>query len=266
MPHYDWAGVDNSNGYNGYWPNPGVKTDGIPMPAARVGRNGQQPIFIGSIYRDFAAGPGSIWQGIYYQGYETQGNLGPLGSSGGTFSFFIRGSAGTLQFGRCVGCGRTVQSENEAFAWGGTLAGALDYAEVPTAPQNFIVNLDETTGVFTFGVSHPADNGGSNVHSYIREVAINGGGWGGGTTNWGGSYQGVQGNSYAFRIWAVNGVGESVETTSGWLTVPYSGGRRFTTPTVTQPITTRRRITAGAPVELTIKKRLAASGWVDISN
>jgi len=266
VPHYDWAGVDNTNGFNGYWPNPGVKTDGIPMPATRVGRGGAQPIYIGSIYRDFGTGPASVWQGIYYQGYESQGGLGPLGSSGGTFTFFIRGSAGTLQFGRCTGCGRSVQSENEAFSWGGTLAGALDYAEVPTAPQDADAYLDTTTGVFSFGLAGSASDGGSGLTAYIRQMSVNGGAYGSATTSWNSTVQGVQGNTYQFEFWARNGVGDSLSIYTAPQTVPYRGGRRMTGPSASTPLQTTKRFNGSSWVDLTTRKRHNGASFVEISN
>lgn len=265
MGNYQWAQPFNTNGYNGWWSNPGVKTDNIGMPVFRTDRYGNHPFYMGSIHRGYASGPASIWQGIYYAGVETQGGH-LFGNSGGVFSFFIRGSAGTLRFGRDEPAGRSVLSENEAYSWGGTLAGSFDWAEVPTPPQNWTVNFDPGTRLFTFGVNAPADNGNSAIYAYGRETNINGGGWGLGTQNWTEPVEGVPGNSYAFRIWAYNGVGESQPTESGYIAVPYSGGRRATGPTTTTPITTSKRFNGSSFVDLTTRKRYTGTSWVDITN
>lgn len=266
MPNHQWGQPFNTNGFNGYWPNPGVKTDGIPMPTTRLDINGNRPIFVGSIYRGYAAGPASIWHGIYYAGVETQGNY-QFGVSGGDLTFFIRGSAGTLRFGRDEGAGRSVQSENEAFAWGGTLAGSLDWAQVSTQPN--IPQVQSGPGnryiQFPYGWT-TVDQGGSNVHTIIRQMSVDGGGWGYDTTNWAGTFEGSPGHTYRFRFTAVNSVGYSEWSYTPNFFIPYSGGRRMTGPAASTPLTISRRLTASGWVDLTIRKRLTATGWVDISN
>lgn len=265
MGNYHWNGVDNSNGYNGWWPNPGVKTDGIPMPVFRQGRAGN-PFRLGAVHRDYAAGPGSIWQGIYYAGVETQGHT-TFGGSGGQFTFFIRGSSGTLQFGRCVGCGRTVQSENEAFAWGGTLAGSFDWVESPTAPQAFSATLQADQRTINFSAVGSADGGGTGIFAYVRQMQVNGGAWHDQRTDWGTPFVGTPGNSYRFELWAHNNSAlESLSTYTAVINVPYAGGRRATGPTTTTPLTTSKRFNGSAWVDLTTKKRYNGSAFVDISN
>jgi hypothetical protein len=266
MPNHLWGQPFNTNGYNGYWPNPGVKTDGIPMPTARLDVLGNRPIFVGTIYRGYAAGPASIWHGIYYAGVETQGNH-QFGGSGGDLTFFIRGSAGTLRFGRDEGAGRSVLSENEAFAWGGTLAGSMDWAQVPTIP--LIPNSQGGQGnrYLFFGPGWSvADNGGSNVHSIIRQMAIDGGGWGYDTTNWAGTFEGTPGHAYTFRFSAVNSVGYSEWSYTPTYYIPYSGGRRMTGPAASTPLTISKRFNGTSWVDLTTRKRHTGSGFADIGN
>lgn len=262
MPHHNWADVTNSNGYNGYWPNPGVRTNSLLMPTTRPNRLGDRPIRIGTIYRDFASGPGSIWQGIFYQGVETLGEyLFP--TSGGAFDFFIRGSAGTLQFGRCEPCGNTVQSENQVFSWNGMLAGALDYAQVSTEPW---ITHYQSGDKFYFTDWDVADNGGSGIINILREVSIDGGSYGGMTTGWGSTYNGEPGKSYRFRFTARNSVGDS----EWWYTpvywVEHSGGRRMTGAASSTPLTIARRRSGSTWVDLTTRKRHNGTSFVDISN
>lgn len=268
MGNYNWGNSTNNNGYNGYWPNPGVKTVGIPMPSFRLSRYGTRPFYMGSIHRAYGAGPASIWQVIYYAGVETQGGY-TFGDSGGSFDFAIRGSAGTLQFGRCEPCGRSVQSENEAFSWGGTLAGSFDWAECPTPPQSFTATLENggSTGKrFSFGAVGSADNGGSTIHAYVRETQVNGGAWGSATTDWGSYVEATPGNSYRFRLYAANYVSHSQETYTSTIAVPYSGGRRMTGAASSVPLTISRRFDGVNWKDLTIRKRHNGSTFVDITN
>lgn len=272
MGTYRWANALNTNGYNGYWPNPGVKTDAIGMPTFRLSRNGRRPFFVGGIRWMYASGPGSIWNGIYYQppGFgvvETGGNyLFP--ESGGQFTYFIRGSAGTLRFGRDEPAGRTVQSENEAFAWGGTLAGEFDWAEVPTNPQAFDAHL-AADATITFSAVGSADNGNSAISAYIREMRVNGGAWGSQTSDWSSPVAGVRGNTYQFRLFARNGVGDSTDTVDEAFTIPYSGGRRMTAgdpSPASKPLSISRRFNGDVWKDLTIRKRHNGSAFVDITN
>jgi len=260
-----WGQPFNTNGYNGYWPNPGVKTDGIGMPTARLDFYGARPIYIGNIYRGYAAGPGSIWQGIYYQGVETQGGY-VFPSSGGPFTFFIRGSAGTLRFGRDQPAGRQVIAENDGYTWDGTLAGSLDWAEVPTPPQGVNIIYDPATKMLNPVMGASADNGGSGIGSYWREYQVNGGTWVGYGESYASLIPATPGATYRARYWARNGVGNSEPAYTPFVTIPYSGGRRMTGPSASTPITTSKRHDGTAWVDLVTRKRHNGSAWVDISN
>jgi hypothetical protein len=262
VPHHNWADVTNTNGYNGYWPNPGVKTNGIGMPVARVAKNLSQPIYVGNIYRDYAAGPASIWQGIYYQGVETQGGF-LFPSSGGTFDFFIRGSAGTLQFGRCEPCGNSVLSENDAFAWGGTLAGGLDWAQV-SLPVSIDHYQDDDT--FHFSNWSTVDDGGSAITSIWREVSVDGGLYGQVTNAWASDFVGAPGHTYKFAFFARNAVGDSEYSYTNTFTVDYSGGRKMTSSAASVPLTISKRYTGSQWKDLTTRKRHNGAAFVEISN
>lgn len=264
MPQYQWGAVTNTNGYNGYWPNPGVKTTGIGMITTRVDRDGNHPILIGTIHRGFASGPASIWQGIYYRGVETQGGV-KFDESGGSFDFFIRGSAGTLQFGRCEPCGNVVQSENEAFTWGGTLIGSFDFAEVSTEPHVDYELVGETS--FHFDGWDVASNGGSEIYEIRRQMSVDIGAWGSTTTNWGGIYEAAPGHTYQFRFSARNGVGDSEWFEGPIIEVEYGGGRRIKAGG-SAPLTIARRLSATPSTwkDLTTKKRFNGAAFVNINN
>lgn len=267
MGTYTWGQPFNTNGYNGYWPNPGVKTDGIGMPSFRMDRDGERPFYIGDIRPGYASGPTSIWDGIYYAppGYgqvQTEGNY-VFPHSGGSFSYYVRGSAGTLRFGRDETQGRTVQSENQAYAWGGTLAGAFDWAEVPESPS-ITPYLDGRT--FKFSDWWVSDDGDTPVNALAREMSVNGGAYHAYTLGWGDWVEGTPGNTYTFRFSARNAVGWSLWAAAAPITVPYSGGRRMTGSSSSVPLTFRRRFNGDTWVDLTTGKRNNGSTFVEITN
>lgn len=262
MGNYNWADAYNTNGYNGWWSNPGVRTEAIPMPLFRTGYGGAQAWWLAQVYYDWAAGPASIWAGIYYGGYDGSGGLRIVGH-GGVFAFWIRGSAGTLQFGRDPGAGRTVQSENEAFSWAGTLAGSFDYYEFASQPT---FGVTQNGRNFTFWGTGSADNGGATITAYYRRMRVNGGPWTAQTSNWSAPFEGIPGNTYQFELWAENIVGSSVANTSPVYTVPYSGGRRATGSNTSTPLTISRRFNGSNWVDLTTKRRYTGSNWAEITN
>jgi hypothetical protein len=262
---YKWGDPEVTSGFNGPWSNPGVKTNDIPMPSFRLSRNGLRPFYMGGIRRGYASGPASISHGIFYAGVETAGNR-KFNNSGGVMAFFIRGSSGTLYFGRDLGMGNTVISENSGFTWPGTLAGEFDFAEVPTAPTNAIALLGADKKTISFTITASINNGGSAISTYLRETSVNGGPYAGSTTAWHDTFVGIPGNSYRFRFWARNGVGDSQDAYTATVVVPKAGGRRMTGPSSSTPITIAKRFNGSSWVDLSTRKIYKGSAFTDLTN
>lgn len=259
-----WAQPFKTSGWTGYWPQPGVKTNDIPMPTMNINDNGTRPIQIYGIHRGYASGVSPIWQGIYYQGVETQGNRW-FANSGGVMAFFIRGGSGTMYFGRDEPAGRVVIDENGGGTWNGTLAGSLDYCGVPSRP-GISAALQANKRDIRVTVTASTDDGGCGVTEYRVQAAVNGGSYG--TDRVGGSttYTNLtMGNTYAFRASALNGAGRSQWNYTGWIEIPLIGGKRYT-GSAFATINSAKRFNGTAWVDLSTRKRYTGSAWTDITN
>ena len=262
-----WAQPYKTSGWTGYWGQPGVKTNDIPMPTMNYNdTNSQRPIAIYGIARGYASGVSPIWQGIYYRGVETQGSRW-FDQSGGVFAFFIRGGAGTMYFGRDEGAGRIVIDENDGGTWGGTLAGQLDYAGVPSYPSISAVLQSNKRGV-TVTIGASGDDGGSSLTEYRTQYSFDGSAWGGDRVNAGYVINFdnlIMGATYRFRTSSANGVGRSQWNYSGYITIPLIGGRRYS-GSAFDSVLNAKRYTGTAWVDLVTRKRYTGSAWTDIVN
>lgn len=263
MPVHIWASSNNNNASTGYWPQGcHVYTDGIGMPTARLDISGNRPIWIGSIHSYVASG-GGINPVLIYQGVEFGGGNRRFGSSGGTAQFSLRSTGGDMTFGRQTGTGLSVRDARDGYTWGGsTLAGGCDWAQVANAPTSFTSTVNGMS--VTFASPGSSDNGGGTITAYWRQVSINGGAWGGETPNWGSTYTMTPGNTYQFRLYAVNLVGDGPATYTPVINAN-GGGKRYNGSAFV-PLTTAKRFNGSAWVDLSTRKRYNGSAWVDINN
>lgn len=254
---------NNTNGWQSYT-NGFVYTNGYGFPTGNRNDVGNYPIYIGGIRADYLTGNGAHAR-VHYQGVETAGGY-TWQSSGGSGQLRFVASSGTMYFGRNTGNGFTTVSGNDGYTWTGGLCGEFDWATVSTPPRN---QSAAVTGPRQITVTFigPSWNGDSAISQYILQSSINGGSWGGNSSNVNGTlvYNNLTpGYTYRFRITAVNGVGWSDWVYTSTLTA-IGGGKRYS-GTAWGSLATAKRYSGSAWTDLTTRKRYTGSAWTDITN
>lgn len=152
---------------------------------------------------------------------------------------------------------RAVSSEGDG-AW----SSSASVVGIPSAPASISATRDGRTVTVIAGTAS-----GSGVTSYSVQYSSNGGSsWSSAVAMSSQSYTYTTltaGQTYLFRVYATNSIGNSASTTSDEVFVP-AGGKRWTGSAWTAS-TIGRRWTGSAWVDLTTAKRWNGSAWTDLT-
>lgn len=254
---------NNTNGWQAY-PNGFVYTNGYTFPTGNRHRAGNYPLYIGPIRADYLTGPGTHAR-VDYRGVQTAGGY-TWNDSGGTGQLRFVQSSGTMYFGRNTNNGLVTVSGNDGYVWTGGLCGEFDWATVPTVPRNPLATVTGPRQITVTYIS-PSWHGDSAISTYIVQSSINGGAWGGDSSDVNGNlvYNNLTpGSTYRFRIFARNGVGDSDYAYTGTVTA-IGGGKRYS-GSAWGSVLTAKRYSGSTWVDLTTRKRYTGSAWTDLTN
>jgi hypothetical protein len=280
------AGPTNTNAYSGW----GRVWTTMPVPLGRAMHDGLRVIKIDRMYLHGGSG-GSIALIAADDNGSNEANTGFFGSvADGGWNTGWRGltkwfiginsgfrvrfgivHSGTLRYGRHGAGGANIWS-NGGLEWGdASLSGQFGYQQAPAAPD--IISIEKLSdGRVRVRFNGSGDTGDAAITGWVLQYDDNSS-FSSPTTiaSSGTSDLSLQaGKTWYFRAAGRNNVTDHVGRYGPWSGVEsffVSGGGKRRTSSGWQSFNTFERLTGpSSSVELSIKRRLAANGWVDLTN
>lgn len=159
------GGTVNATNWSVYAPG-SVYTPGYSMVTTRQALNGTRPIQLTNWAPDYATG--SYSASLHYPSSVSVNQF--FSSSGGSYTFRVTASSGTVTPGRSVGDGFSMFWDSDGSSVAGGISHTVYYNEVPGAPTITNVTPSGSSDIHVAWTA-PADNGGTAVTNYLIRVS-----------------------------------------------------------------------------------------------